>query len=133
MFTKLFEVNTEPQPPAPKEGDLFKVITCHGVTFEIRYGYYEESDRYARFAEPMAIYPDFTKIPQYTDDGIPFVTAMQHPCERFRGRKDENSTCEDCFYYQKCEELLGICTCSENKKPADHKDGNARERSTYTI
>lgn len=119
MFTKLFEGKAEPPTPVPKEGDLFKVITCYGVTFEIRYGYYEERDRYAKFAEPIAIYPDFTKAPRYTEDGIPFATAMQLPCESFRGEQDENSTCEDCFYYQKSEELLGICTCSRNKKSAD--------------
>ncbi|MBE6925013.1 MAG: hypothetical protein E7466_07260 [Ruminococcaceae bacterium] len=104
------------QPSAPREGDLFKVIQCHGNTFEIRYGFYEECDRHALFAEPMEIYPNFIKEPQYTDDGIPFVTAIQLPCEKFSGEVDDNSTCEDCSHYQHCEELLGICTCPDNQK-----------------
>ena len=107
--------NTVENPNVPKEGDLFKVIESHGRTFEIRYGFYEECDRLHRFAEPMEIYPDFIKEPQYTDSGIPFVTAIQDPCEYFNGKKDENSTCDECSYYVQCEDLLGICTCPENR------------------
>ncbi|MBQ7357652.1 MAG: hypothetical protein IJW65_02830 [Clostridia bacterium] len=118
MFTKLTESNAEQKALVPKEGDLFKVIEYMGQRFEIRYGYYEEKDR---MFEPMAIYPNFLYQPVYTDDGTPFVTAMQQPCRLFRGKKDENSTCEDCLYYQKCEELIGVCSCSKNKKPTDNK------------
>ena len=70
----------------PREGDLFRIIRTCGKTFEIRYGYYEERDRHTQFAEPVPIYPDFTELPQYTDDGTPFVTAMQNPCESFEGK-----------------------------------------------
>lgn len=118
MFTKRFEINDQTKLSAPQEGDLFKVIAYMGRQFEIRYGYYEEKDR--KF-EPIPIYPDFYETPVYTDDGTPFATAIQHPCKWFKGRKDENSTCEECACYQKCEELLGICTSSHNKKPADGK------------
>ena len=130
MFSKLFEIKKEPNPAVPQEGDLFSIIECMGRRFEIRYGYYEEKDR--KF-EPIPIYPDFVKEPVYTEDGTLFATAMQQPCNCFRGKKDENSTCEDCFYYQKCEALLGICTCAKNKKPADRKGRNARERSVSTV
>ena len=113
MFTGIFESNEESVTSPYKEGDLFKVIEYGGRTFEIRYGYYEEKDR--KF-EPMAIYPNFLKEPVYTDDGTPFVTAMQQPCRLFQGRKDENSACEDCVFYQRCEELIGICACPKNKR-----------------
>lgn len=119
MFEQLFEIDAKSKPPANKEGELFKAMHIYGVTFEIKYGYYEESDRLAMFAEPMAIYPDFQKTPQYTEDGVPFATAMQEPCQWFTGKEDENSTCEDCSYYQGCEELLGICTCEKNRKLND--------------
>lgn len=109
MFTQL-----QPNIP-PKEGDLFKIIQIHGKTFEIRYGFYEECDRYNKFAEPMEIYPDFIKFPQHTDEGIPFITAIQTPCSHFTGNRDANSTCEECAYYRHCEELLGICACPHNK------------------
>lgn len=100
----------------PKEGDLYKVITAYGKTFELYYGYYEEIDRHSKYNEPVEIYPDFIKNPVYTDDGIPFATAMQPPCRYFKGKKDEDSTCHHCLSYKKCEELLGICTCAKNKK-----------------
>ncbi len=111
MFTQL-QPNTSP----PKEGDLFKIIQIHGKTFEIRYGFYEECDRHNQFAEPIEIYPDFIRHPQHTDDGIPFITAIQTPCIHFSGKKNANSTCEECSYYQHCEELLGLCTCPLNIK-----------------
>ena len=114
MLTMLFGQNAS-QRPVPKEGDLYKIIRLYGKTFEIRYGFYEECDRYTQFAEPMEIYPNFIKEPQYTDEGIPFATAIQIPCENFSGEMDENSTCEECSFYQSCEELLGICTCPRLK------------------
>lgn len=113
MFTQLFGYDTG---QSPREGELFKVIRSHGRSFEIRYGFYEERDRHSPFAEPMAIYPDFLAQPDYTDDGMPFVTAIQHPCHRFTREKDENSTCEDCGHYRQCEELIGLCVCPENRK-----------------
>ncbi len=116
MLTKLFASVGENKESPPKEGDLFKIIEIHGKRFEIRYGFYEESDRQSKFAEPIEIYPDFIKEPQYTDEGVPFVTAIQMPCGHFGGKRDENSTCEECSFYQHCEELLGICICPENKK-----------------
>ena len=112
MLTKLLENDTNSESSTPKEGDLFKVIEYREQRFEIRYGYYEEQDR--RF-EPMAIYPDFIRAPVYTDDGVAFVTAMQQPCKRFKGKKDENSTCGDCSYYRKCEDLIGTCNRPKKK------------------
>lgn len=111
MFTHM-----QPNITPPKEGDLFKVIQIHGKTFEIRYGFYEECDRHNGFAEPMEIYPDFIKHPQYTDEGVPFITAIQTPCDHFSGERDDNSTCEECGFYRHCEELLGICACPMNIK-----------------
>ena len=114
MLKKISDFDT-PEITTPKEGDLSKIIRLRGSTFEIRYGFYEECDRHTRFAEPMAIYPNFIMEPRYTDDGIPFATSMQSPCDEFKGKRDENSTCGDCFHYHHCEELMGICTCSMKK------------------
>lgn len=116
MFTKFTRSDAEQRSAIPKEGELYKIIELYGKTFEIRYGFYEESDRLNRYAEPVEIYPDFIKQPQYTDDGCPFITAIQSPCEHFHGKRDENSTCEECSHYKHCEELLAICTCSENRQ-----------------
>jgi hypothetical protein len=99
-----------------KEGDLYKVITVGGRSFEIYYGYYEEMDRQNPSVEPMEIYPDFLKSPVYTDEGIPFAVAMQTPCEHFLGVADEDNTCYQCGYYEGQEELLGLCRCKMRAK-----------------
>ena len=109
------EQNDPTEKPVPKEGDLYKVITAYGKTFHLYYGYYEECDRYSKYNEPVEIDPDFIKEPVYTDDGVPFVTAMQVPCRYFKGELDEDNTCYQCANYKKCDELLGICTCKKNK------------------
>lgn len=116
MLLTMLGQNTKQRPPTPKEGDLFKVIELGGKTFEIHYGFYEECDRHTQYAEPIAIYPNFEKEPQYTDDGTPFVTAMQSPCACFIGKMGENSVCGDCSYYRRGDELLGTCACPKNKK-----------------
>ena len=120
MLAKLLGTDIGQRANVHKEGDLFKVIKLYGTTFEIRYGFYEECDRHNRYAEPMEIYPDFIKNPQHTRDGTPFVTAMQTPCAHFKGKKDEDSTCDDCAFYKHCEEMLGICACQRNKKAASY-------------
>ena len=99
-----------------REGELYKEISAHGRVFRLYYGYYEENDRYSKYNEPVELYPDFIKNPVYTDEGVPFATAMQDPCQFFKGKRDEDSTCYHCSYYNKCEELLGICTCTGNRK-----------------
>ena len=105
----------------PKEGELFKVITAHGKSFELRYGYYDEQDRYSKYNEPVAIYPDFLANPEYTDDGIPFVTAMQDICKHFKLKDkkwDEgiDNSCFNCIHYEKCDELIGVCRCKARRK-----------------
>ena len=125
MLSKV-SLDTGHQPVIPREGDLYKVIRIHGRTFEIRYGFYEERDRHSRYAEPMEIYPDFLKDPQYTDEGTPFATAVQRPCPYFTGKADENSVCEECSYYQHGEELLGLCICPMNRRSPDAPKMTAR-------
>ena len=107
---------SEQEAVKPKEGELFKVITAYGKTFEIVYGFYDDRERHNGFAEPVPIYPDFEKAPQFAEDGKPFVTAMQNPCESFDGEKDDNSACGDCSHYRHCDELIGTCDALINKK-----------------
>ena len=114
MFTRTTEINANSKPPTPREGEVFKVIELHGVTFEIRYGYYEEIDR--RY-EPMEIYPDFIKNPVFTNDGCPFVTLMQEPCKYFKGAgKELDRDCSNCKYMERGDELIAVCRCPKNKK-----------------
>lgn len=101
---------------APKEGDLYKELTIHGKTFKLLYGYYESFERESAFNDPMPIYPDFIKTPHYTAEGKPLVTAMQDICQFFNGKNDEDSSCSDCLFFQKEEELFGVCNCSHNRQ-----------------
>ncbi len=115
MFSKLFQNNLPLKEFPHKEGDLYKIVTTFGVTFELRYGYYGECDRKY---EPDVIYPDFLGEPVYTEDGAPFVTMMQDACDSYKGKvkRDKDTTCAECKYFSRGEELLGICTCPKNKK-----------------
>lgn len=113
MLTKATHLPQTTSPP--KEGDLFKTILLEGTTFEIRYGFYEERDRYTRYSEPMPLYPDFLRAPRFTREGVPFVTAIQDVCQHFIGEKDPNSVCGDCAAYRHGDELIGTCACPANK------------------
>lgn len=111
MLRNLFTPNTAQSIP-PREGDLYKSITIYGNTFEIRYGFYEDVDRQY---DPVAIYPDFTETPVYTDEGFPFVTQMQDTCRHYIG-KDMEDSCGSCVYFQKSADLFGLCTCETRRK-----------------
>lgn len=110
MLDKRLEASSTP----PKENDIYKVINIRGKRFEIQYGYYEEIDR---AFEPVPIYPDFLKIPLYTDSGEPFVTLMQDPCEHYE--PNGNSTdrdCGNCRYMERGDELIAVCRCESRRK-----------------
>lgn len=98
-----------------REGDLYKSIVIDDVTFEIRYGYYEEQDRFGKYNDPIPVYPDFTRAPIYNKEGKPFATEMQDKCPMYQG-KPHGDGCNTCIYYEKCEDLLGICQCEKNKR-----------------
>lgn len=115
MLTKILMQDAD-QSSSPKEGDFYKEFAVGGHTFNIFYGYYEEFERESPFNDPMPIYPDFTKEPHYTAEGIPLVTAMQNVCEYYSGKNDEDSSCSDCVFFQSCQELFGLCYCSQNKR-----------------
>lgn len=98
-----------------KEGDLYKLIKIDNQEFEIKYGYYIDSDRYSKYNEPIPIYPDFINNPTFNIEGFPFVTHMQDKCIYYKGNSKEDS-CYKCLYFNKVEDLIGICTCSNNMK-----------------
>jgi hypothetical protein len=91
-----------------REGELYKIIRISDLEFEIRYGYYEESDRYSKYNDPIPIFPDFIKNPVYTHDGYLVVTHMQDKCEYYKG-KDKIDECYGCKYYEDGIDLIGIC------------------------
>lgn len=115
MLTKILERNSTIGKSPPKEGDLYRMVTTFGKTFELRYGYYEECDRQSPLCEPVILYPDFQREPLYTEEGAPFVTVMQDACEHFKGEtaRTTDSTCAECHSFQQGEEWFGICHCAK--------------------
>ena len=122
MFSTTINQNAESSLSEVKEGDLFKRIELDGEIFEIRYGFYEACDRLNRFAEPIPLYPDFTRYPCYSKAGVPFATEMQPPCEHFVGQCDADSVCGDCEFYRHGDELLGQCICPHNQREPERRE-----------
>ena len=118
MLTKLLQSNSE--QIKPKEGDLYKEVIVGGRLFRLYYGYYEENDRNSMFNDPIPIYPDLLKNPEYTDEGTLIVTAMQDVCARYLGMQSGDS-CTECVYFQSDAELFGLCKCLENQNTTDKK------------
>ncbi|MBQ7406700.1 MAG: hypothetical protein IJW11_02935 [Clostridia bacterium] len=118
MLSSLFQNHIQPAEVTHEEGELYKVVTTFGKTFELRYGYYQECDRQSPLCDPVVIYPDFVKDPVYTDEGMPFVTMMQDACKSYRGdtKRTPDTTCAECKYFRRGEDWIGICTCLKNKK-----------------
>ena len=98
-----------------QEGDLYMVINCYGYTFEIRYGYYKESDR--KIGEPVVIYPDLKNNLVYNKNGYPLVTAVQIPCEHYQVKQGDipEECCSDCIYYKNPKKEIDICLCENNR------------------
>lgn len=118
MFAKIINNIIPPPNGEIKEGDIYKVVTTFGKTFELRYGYYDEKDRKNPLCELAVIYPDFTKAPIFTGEGEPFVTKMQDACNRYEGeeKRTDDTSCAECKYFKQGEELFGVCTNKKNKK-----------------
>ena len=123
MLKMNFEADTSQAKTTPKEGDLYKIVTTFGKTFELRYGFYEERDRQSPLCEPAIIYPDFIREPLFTDRGEPFVTMLQDACEYFKGKnkRTQDSICLECRHFGHGEEWFGICTFSESKLMDNNK------------
>ena len=100
------------------EGAIYKTITAFDNTFEVRYGFYDDFERDSENAYPVPIYPDFRENPLYTKDGYPFVTKMQELCE-FGSSKFADGCCADCPHFVHGAEMIGICTCDENRRAAE--------------
>ena len=118
MFRYLPQIRIEDKEPEHKEGEIYKIVTTFGKTFELRYGYYDEKDRQSPLCIPVVIYPDFLKEPLITDSGNPFVTMIQDACENYFGdaRHTPDTTCAECRYFERGEEWIGICNSPRNKK-----------------
>lgn len=89
-------------------------LSLYGHSFELRYGYYEESDR--QWGEPVVIYPDLKTTPLYSEDGYPLVTAVQSPCEQYTAvGHPPDDCCSDCVYYMDSKKEIELCLCEARR------------------
>lgn len=114
MLRRLYKPH-QPDPDAPKEGDLYARIEHGGRTFELYYGYYEECDRQNPLVNPVPLYPDFLARPQYDNEGYPFATEIQDACEYYLGKSYDDG-CYSCKHYRRVIDFVGICTCEKRRK-----------------
>lgn len=98
-----------------RDGNLYKVVNVFGKAFELYYGYYDEQDRYSKYAEPVPIYPNFIENPLYDGNGNPFATEMQDICPHYQGKDGEDS-CFACSHFCKGDEMIGLCLCKARRK-----------------
>ena len=114
----LMEYNAPQNAKNPQEGDLYRVVTTFGKTFELRYGYYDEKDRQSPLCAPAVLYPDFLKTPVFTETGEAFVTLMQDACDFYQGiePRTADTTCADCKHMARGKEWFGVCICFANRK-----------------
>ena len=98
-----------------KEGSLYKIIELYGNKFEIRYGYYQDIDRYSKYSEPIPIFPDFISNPVYANNGKMFVTHMQDKCINYEGNIS-NDSCYSCKYFNIGIDLIGTCSHPLNQR-----------------
>ena len=98
-----------------KAGDLYKVITVAGRTFEIRYmdcGDYDPDSK----GEFIPDFPFFDEKPEYTNDRYPFTNLLNDSCEQYKTKSNRpNNTCQDCIYFKDAVEEIGVCRCTARR------------------
>ena len=106
----------------PKEGDIFETVNIDGHSFVIRYGYYDQQERYT--SPPLPIYPNFLTNPVHTSDGYPLITRIQDACQHYRtsDASEGDDWCADCIHCSCTGNEIGICLCSHNRLPASAKE-----------
>lgn len=98
-----------------KLGDLYKVITVAGRSFEIRYmdcGDYDPDSK----GEIIPDFPFFDEQPEYTDDRYPFTNLLNDSCEHYKTNEaTPENTCRDCIYFKDAVEEIGVCRCTARR------------------
>lgn len=98
-----------------KPGDLYKVITVAGKSFEIRYMDCGEFDPDQK-GEVMPEFPFFDEHPEYTDDRYPFTNSLNDSCEHYRTEDaTPDNSCYDCIYFKDAVEDIGVCRCTARR------------------
>ena len=103
-------------PEIHQEGDIHEIVDVGGHRFTIRYGYYDASERHS--TDPIPVYPCFLSHPHYTKEGFPLITRIQDACEYYYpGHLNGDGWCADCLHCSGEHGEIGICQCSQRRKP----------------
>ena len=91
-----------------------------GDTCEVLFFYDTQCERH--FGE----YPDFEETPRYTENGWPWVTAMQDGCPHGINRYSQEERCLDCgscqfFRQEQQSDLVGICSNEKQRLCESHR------------
>ena len=108
-----------------KEKKPDKIIRAGGREFQL-YKYRDEYD-----GKYILNYPDFQENPEYTDEGRPFVMAIQESCEYLEPTDPEYPDPGDCSGCVWCRmetpmDAICVCMCESRKRTetgADEKGG----------
>ena len=92
-----------------------KVLHIGGREFRL-YRYFDES-----LGEELINYPDFQKTPEFTNNGRPFVMAIQECCPMAKSDDPEHPDPGDCsgcawLYLELPADAIGICMCDERRR-----------------
>lgn len=92
-----------------------RIIRVKGHEFDL-YKYYDNS-----LGEELINYPNFQENPEYTDDGRPFVMAIQECCQLGEPIDPGNADICDCsgckwFFLESPTDAIGVCMCDILRK-----------------
>ena len=95
-----------------KEPD--RIVRMGGREFRL-YKYYDDS-----LGEELINYPNFQENPEYTDDGRPFVMAIQECCPSGKSDDPENpdpGDCSGCVWLclEASADAIGVCMCDARR------------------
>ncbi|MBQ8830992.1 MAG: hypothetical protein IJ017_05295 [Oscillospiraceae bacterium] len=107
---------------SPREGDLHSIVTIGTHSFELRYGYCDDCDRFTD--EPYILYPDLLSKPFYTEEGCRIVTALQSICKYYEpiNKQEREDCCYTCSFYPNQHTEIGICKCDGMRKPVTESE-----------
>jgi hydrogenase maturation factor len=98
-----------------EEKHLHKIYRVGGRSFSVYLEYDEQ------MGESYLAYPDFEEHPEYTEEGRPFVTAVQEscPCAKARAPGEERpGDCSGCGWFFRENtpyDPIGICMCDTRR------------------
>ena len=109
-----------------------KVINVCGREFRL-FKYYDDV-----LEKKLLNLPDFAEYPEYTDDGNPFVLAIEESCQNWKPYAVNDSAPGDCsgcgwFYLEHPTDSIGVCMCVSLKRPDSTLNQKEGKQKKYQI